>query len=271
VRLLLIACVLIVLKQLIAAIESRLVFFPSTGEDVTPGALGIPYRRVWINTSDDQRLAAWQFEPDDPIADVVYFHGNGGNLAMWLPILAQLHRHRLRVLAVDYRGYGLSSGSPSEAGVYLDAEATVRHAGATRASPPPRPLVYWGRSLGGAVAAAATRVMQPDGVVLESAFPEKAAVIRRQPILRALNAFATYRFPTVEHLREFDRPVLVMHGDRDSVIPFALGQELFDALQGPKTFATIRGGDHNDSFDAGDRAYWNPVLAFIGRLSRASP
>jgi hypothetical protein len=81
-----------------------------------------------------------------------------------------------------------------------------------------------------------------------------------------LNVFATYRFPTLEHLHGFDRPVLVMHGDRDSVIPFALGQELFDRLEGPKTFATIRGGDHNDAVDAADRGYWDPVLAFVGGL-----
>jgi len=122
------------------------------------------------------------------------------------------------------------------------------------------------RIIGGAIAAAATRVKKPDGLILESTFPDKAAIIRRQPILRALNLFATYRFPTLEWLRGFDRPVLVMHGERDSIIPFRLGEELFAKLDSPKTFIALRGADHNDSFDASNREYWDSVMTFIRGL-----
>src|SRR5688500_4939100 len=171
-------------KALIGAFEPRLVFFPSAGEDRTPASDGIAYEAVRIRTSDGESLVAWQLEPDDPIADVVYFHGNGGNLSVWLPVLASLHAHRLRVLAVDYRGYGLSSGRPSEEGVYRDAEAVAQHAARRRATPAARPLVFWGRSLGGPIAAAATHTVRPDGLVLESSFADKAAVIRSNPVLR---------------------------------------------------------------------------------------
>src|SRR5688572_20811874 len=163
-------------KALIGAFEPRLVFFPSTGEDRNPASVGIVYEAVPIRTSDGESLVAWQLEPDDPIADVVYFHGNGGNLSVWLPVLAALHHHRLRVLAVDYRGYGLSHGSPTEDGVYRDAEAAVRFAANGRAPRSARPLVFWGRSLGGPIAASATRAVVPDGLILESTFIDKAAV-----------------------------------------------------------------------------------------------
>jgi fermentation-respiration switch protein FrsA (DUF1100 family) len=255
-----------VFSTFVTALESRLVFFPTRGEDVTPAALGIAYQRVELTTSDGERLMAWQLEPERPVADVVYFHGNGGNLSVWLPVLATLHARRMRVLAVDYRGYGLSSGTPTEDGVYLDAAAAVAYTGRERAAGASRPLAYWGRSLGGAVAAAATRMASPDGLILESTFPEKSAVIRHQPVLRALNAFSAYRFPTHELLRDYTRPVLVMHGDSDSIIPFALGRELFDRLGGRKQFVAIRGGDHNDAFDSDDEAYWAPVMAFIESL-----
>ena len=109
-------------------------------------------------------------------------------------------------------------------------------------------------------------MQKPDGVILESTFPEKVAVIRRQPILRALNLFSRWDFPTVEWLRGFDRPVLVMHGDRDSIIPYRLGQELFARLESPKTFVALPGADHNDFVDLSNREYWNAVLAFIRRL-----
>ena len=167
---------------------------------------------------------------------------------------------------MDYRGYGLSTGSPTEAGVYLDAEATVRHAARSRA--PDRPLVFWGRSLGAAIAASATRVVVPDGLVLESGFPHKAAVIRGQPVLRVLNIFGSYRFDTVEPLRDFTRPVLVIHGENDSIVPFALGRELFGALSSPKQFVAVKGADHNDFFDETRRDYWNPVIRFIEELKR---
>lgn len=255
------------LKGLIGAMESRFVFFPYKGEDMNPASLGMAYRQVPLTASDGVRLVAWQLEPERPIADVVYFHGNGGNLSVWLPVLAALHRHRLRVLAVDYRGYGLSTGSPSEDGVYRDAEAAVRFSADGRVPRSPRPLVFWGRSLGGPIAASATRAVVPDGLILESTFIDKAAVAGTQPVLRLLNVFAAYRFPTLEFLEDFSRPVLVVHGERDSIVPFPLGRALYERLSGPKTFLAIPGGNHNDHFDAADGRYWGPVLRFITGLA----
>jgi fermentation-respiration switch protein FrsA (DUF1100 family) len=246
---------------MIGALEAKLVFFPYRGEDQNPGALGIPYQTVPLTTSDGERLAAWLLEPERPIADVVYFHGNGGNLSVWLPVVASLYERGLRVLAIDYRGYGLSTGKPSETGVYRDAEAAARYSAENRASD--RPLIFWGRSLGGPIAASATRVVTPDGLILESTFPDKAAVVRAQPVLRILNAFSAYRFATAEMLQAFSRPVLVIHGDRDSVIPFQLGRELYDRLHGPKQFAAVAGADHNDFFDTSREAYWKPIMAFV--------
>ena len=255
----------LLLKVVVSALEPKLAFFPSKGEDDNPASLGIRYDVVHLRTADGEQLVAWQFEPDRPIADVVYFHGNGGNLSVWLPVLATLHRLHLRVLAVDYRGYGASTGSPSEAGLYLDAETVVRHAAQHRDSA--RPLVFWGRSLGGAVAASAARVERPDGLILESTFVDKAAVVRSNPVLRMLNLFARYRFPTAGMLAGVRVPVLVMHARDDSVIPFALGRDLYERLSPRKQFVEIAGADHNDLFDVSREAYWKPVLEFIAGLS----
>jgi uncharacterized protein len=256
----------LVLKGLVSGLEPRLVFFPYKGEDDNPGTLGLRYEVVHIDTEDGERLVAWQLEPEQPLADVVYFHGNGGNLSVWLPVLAGLHQIGLRVLAVDYRGYGLSSGSPSEQGLYRDAEAVVRYAAARRERS--RPVVYWGRSLGGPVAASATRVVAPDAVILESTFADKAAVVRANPVLRVLNVLSTYRFRTADVLKDFRGPVLVMHGRRDTVIPFALGRELYERLRPPKQFVVIEDADHNDLFEASRAAYWTPVRDFIAGLGR---
>jgi fermentation-respiration switch protein FrsA (DUF1100 family) len=255
---------MLLVKLAVSWLEPKMVFFPSRGEDATPARLGIRYQPLTLRTSDGVEIAAWQLEPEAPRANIVYFHGNGGNLSLWLPVLASLHGFGYRVLAIDYRGYGLSGGTPSERGLRLDAEAAVRHAARTRT--PGRPLVYWGRSLGGPVAAAAAQAVPPDALVLESTFPNKVSVVRWNPVFRVLNLFSSYSFDTVSALRGFERPVLVVHGDADTIIPYGLGQELFGRLDAPKQFVTLRGADHNDLFDEGHEGYWKPVRAFLDRL-----
>jgi uncharacterized protein len=255
------------LALLVGAVEPKLVFFPTAGEDRTPAALGIRYETVHLQTSDGERLVAWQLEPDRPIADVVYFHGNGGNLSVWLPVLATLHHLNLRVFAVDYRGYGLSSGSPSEQGLYRDAAAAVTHVIARRDATVRWPLIYWGRSLGGPVAASATRVHVADGLILESTFADKAAFVKANPVLRALNLFSRYQFPTASLLHDVPTPKLVMHAPGDSIVPYALGRQLYEQLSPPKRFADIADADHNDLFEVTRRTYWEPVLQFIGELA----
>ena len=256
--------VILILKLAVSRLEPAMVFFPFQGEDDTPASLSIRYHALKLRTADGVHVAAWQLEPDAPKADIVYFHGNGGNLSIWLPVYAALHSFGYRVLAFDYRGYGASEGSPSERGLMLDAEAVVRHAAQARRKD--RPLIYWGRSLGGPVAAAAAGAVPPDALVLESTFPDKVSVVRWNPVFRLLNLFSSYRFDTVGALRGFEKPVLVVHGDADTIIPYALGQELFERLDAPKRFVTVRGADHNDLFDARNEAYWTPLRAFIDAL-----
>jgi uncharacterized protein len=249
------------LKLLVSWFEPRAVFFPLRGVQETPGRVGIRYESLRLRAADGVNIVAWQLEPESPIADIVYFHGNGGNLSLWLPVFSTLHDFGYRVLAIDYRGYGASEGVPTERGLYADAAAAARHAVANRH--PGRPLIYWGRSLGGVVAAAAANAAPPDALILESTFPDKAAILRLNPVMRLLNVFASYRLDTVGHLRGFTPPVLIVHAERDSVIPFRLGRELFERLEAPKTFVTLKDGDHNDLYDARHTVYWKPIHAFI--------
>ena len=259
----------ITMKWLIARVEPRLTFFPSIGETETPRSIGLEYQPLSIRTADGETIAAWWIPNRAARADVVYFHGNGGNLSMWLPILAGVQASGLNVLAFDYRGYGRSTGSPTEKGLYRDADAILAELARLRKETGPdrsevrRPIIYWGRSLGGPVAAYATTVTRPDGLILESTFAEKRAVLGRQFILRTLNLLASFRFETARMLRGFDGPTLVMHGDSDSVIPYAAGRALFEQLKEPKRFVTLRGADHNDLHPATAREYWDAVKALV--------
>ena len=246
-------------------LEPRMAFFPFAGEDVTPRQLGADFTAHTFETADGERLRAWHLPRADAVAQVVYFHGNGGNLSIWTDVLVGLWRQRLDVVAVDYRGYGLSTGSPTEQGLYRDVEATITHVDATMRRPE-LPLIYWGRSLGTAMAGYAATRGRPDGVVLEAGFPSAKALFDRNPVMLVLSAFSTYRFATAEWMANVQTPALVIHGDRDSVIPYRLGQRLYEALPGRKRFVTIPGGDHNDPAPADPEPYWSAVREFIASL-----
>ena len=250
-------------------VEPRMAFFPFPGEVETPRDFGVPFETLTIATADGERLRAWKMTPPAPQAArarIVYFHGNGGNLSNWSPILAGVAQRGHVVLAIDYRGYGLSTGRPTERGLYRDVDAAVAVPWTDAESR--LPLVYWGRSLGGAMAGYAATVRKPDGVIIEAGFPGTRAVIRSSPVLAALSLFATYRFPAGEYLNQANVPVLMLHGDRDRVIPFALGRELFEQVTAPKEFVTIAGGDHNDAAAPDPKAYWAAIDRFIETLRK---
>jgi fermentation-respiration switch protein FrsA (DUF1100 family) len=250
---------------LVRRAEPRLAFYPFSGEDVTPQRFGIAFTPHTVETVDGQRLRAWHLPRVDASAQIVYFHGNGGNLSVWADILAGLWQRNFDIVAIDYRGYGLSTGQPSEQGLYRDADAVVAFVDA-HLRRPSLPLVFWGRSLGATIAAYAASVRAPDGVVLEAGFPSARSVLESNPVLLAMSLVASYRFPTAQWMRGVTVPALVIHGDRDSVIPYPLGQRLYEALPGPKRFVTIRGGDHNDPSPADSALYWSAVRDFVASL-----
>jgi fermentation-respiration switch protein FrsA (DUF1100 family) len=256
--------VLTALALLVRFLEPRLAFFPTQGEDTTPAAFAIPFEAATIATGDGESLRGWLLPHDRPRAVVLYFHGNGGNLSVWAPVLAGLHREGFTVAAIDYRGYGLSTGTPSERGLYRDVDAAV--AWAARLRRPDVPLVFWGRSLGTTMAAHAATKARPDGLILESGFPGVRSVLRDSPVLLVLSVFSSYRLPTAALAGRAGAPVLVMHGDADRVIPFRNGRALYDALPQPKRFEVIGGGDHNDLVPPDPRRYWTAVRDFVSSL-----
>jgi fermentation-respiration switch protein FrsA (DUF1100 family) len=257
---------LVALLALVRLLQPRLAFFPFRGEPTTPRDLGLDYEPITIATADGERLRAWLIPHPTPRAFIVYFHGNGGHLSMWAPIVAGVARRGYSVLAVDYRGYGVSTGRPTERGLYRDVEAVVEDLW-TRVKPE-SPVVYWGRSLGVSMAAYAATRRAPAGVILESGFPDARSLLRASPPMAFLGLFTSYRFPAAEYLRDAKVPALVIHGDADSVIPFDQGRALYDRIGGPKDFFVIRGGDHNDAAPTDEGAYWTAVHAFVARLGR---
>lgn len=136
---------------------------------------------------------------------------------------------------------------------------------------PSAPVIYWGRSLGVSMAAYATRrsadlsgpPRQPSGLILESGFPNARSLFRAPSPMALLALFSTYRFPASRFLQNSQVPVLVMHGDADTVIPYVQSRALYERIGGPKQFFTIRGGDHNDAAAPDEPAYWSAIRDFV--------
>ncbi len=250
----------------VPGLERRFVFQPSKDVTQTPIQFGVPFEQFYVPTPDGERLSAWHLLPNRPRAAVLYFHGNRGNLGLFAEVLARLYQNRLQVFAVDYRGYGTSSGRPTEKGVYVDALAAVEYF-QDRLRLEGCPVVFWGRSLGGPVAAYASGRALPAGVILETTFSSKRILLRNYPWqFRFFSAFSKYRFDTLQYLSGQRLPKLVVHGDQDRTIPVEQGRYLFRNLENPKSFLGISGADHINIHTTDEDRYWRTILEFIDGL-----
>ena len=170
----------------------------------------------------------------------------GGNIAGRADVLLALSRRGMSVLAYDYRGYGRSEGRPSEAGVYRDVEAAYDSERARGVSA--QSIICFGESLGAAVSIHLATRRPCAGVALVSAFTNLRDVARRH--YGPLSVLAGNRFDAITRIGSLSVPVFLAHGDRDEIVPFALGERLFAAAREPKRFFRAAGVGHNDVFAA---------------------
>ena len=214
------------------------IFFPD--RHVAPPPPGVVER--WLTTADGVRLHAWHAVAPEGAPTLVWSHGNAGNIAGRAPVLQALAAHGLGVLAYDYRGYGKSTGTPSEAGIYRDVEAAYDSV----ARPGVR-LVAFGESLGGAVSIHLVTVRPCAALVVVSTFTTMRDVARSHYGVAGL--LAGRAFDSLARVRDVHVPILVAHGDADEVVPYTLGEALFAAAAEPKRFLRLPGAHHNDVFE----------------------
>lgn len=247
------------------AITRSMVFYPERGQQTTPRAVGLDFEEVWLQSDDGVRTQAWWIPAKSPRAVLVAFHGNAGTMAHRLPFYKRLHDLSCSLLTAEYRGYGDSSGTPSEKGLYADAEAALVEA--RRRAAMGTPIVAWGRSLGGAVAIYLAHSQSLDGLIAESTFtslPDMAA-LTGIPFARTLVA---YDFDSLSRIRTVKAPILLVHGEADELVPFAMGERLRDAALAAAsvTFHAVARGEHNSTWLQGGRAYFEAIDAFITGL-----
>jgi hypothetical protein len=229
---------------------------------------GVPLEDVWFQSSDGTKLFGWYVEQAATSAVVLWCHGNAGNIINRLENLRELYRLGLSVFLFDYRGYGRSQGSPSEEGLYQDALGAYDYLTRTRLIRPER-IVLFGRSLGAAVAAEVASHKPAAGLILESPFPSIEAVARFHygglPVHWLLGA----EFRLIDRLPQLSLPKLIVHGDRDEVIPLELGRQVFEAAKPPKSFYVIKGADHNNTYHVGGESYFHRFAEFVQSAIRS--
>ncbi len=251
--------------------QDRLIYFPHIGGGVTatPARVRLPFDDVRITTADGETLAAWWVPAAAGRGAVLLFHGNAGSIADRIDYLPHFNAMGHAVLLVDYRGYGASTGKPSEAGTSADAQAAWRWLTVERGFKPAEITVV-GESLGGAVAAELAARMQPRALLLISTFtsvPDLGSEIYPWLPVRLISR---YRYDTLQNLRQFRGPVLIVHSRDDDIVPFAHGERLHAAAAGAVPLLEMRGG-HNEAFLFGRPEWTRAVSGFLQYAAAVRP
>ena len=247
-------------------VDRSFIYFPSREIEATPGDVGLEFEDVRFQASDGVALHGW-FVAGGGDATLVWFHGNGGNIGHRVGNIRELVvRLGVSIFIFDYRGYGRSEGSPYEEGTYLDAESAITYV-RSRDDVDPEKTIYFGRSLGCAVAAEMAIKYPPRALICESGFTSVRAITKSvYPFLPGLQLLVTTKYDTLSKIERVNAPVMVLHGDRDEIVPFSMSRELFDAAKGPKRFYTIEGAGHNDTYYVGGPAYFEALREFVDEV-----
>ncbi len=227
------------------ALLNRLLYFPDREIAQTPAQAGLRHRDLTLQTADGERLHAWWIEARaERVGHVLLLHGNAGNIGDRVLHAGLLTAAGLDVLSVDYRGYGRSSGRPGEEGTYRDARA-ARAGLLEQPGVDPARVLYLGESLGGGVAVELALAHPPAGLVLLSAFTSVRDMARvHYPVLPA--GAVPDAYPSLRRIPDLRAPLLVLHGEDDTIVPVEQGRRLYEAAPEPKRLRLVPGAGHND-------------------------
>lgn len=238
-----------------------MVFYPLKEVNVTPKDWDLSFESVRLKSADNKTISGWYIPAAGADKTVLFFHGNGGNISHRGNSLYIFHKLKLNVLIIDYLGYGESEGMASEKGLYQSANAAWDYLIEDKAIKP-ETIIIFGRSLGGVVAVDLASRVNAGGLIIESTFSALGDIVDIYfPVLSHF-FYLRYDFDSVSKIKKVTVPVLAIHSPDDEVIPFELGQKLFEGVTSEKTFLQIKGG-HNDGFMQSIASYMKTLRTFI--------
>ena len=260
------AVVYVAFGLLLYIFQERMVHLPQIpGREITavPGDRGMAWQEIEISAADGTRLHGWYISAEAARGTVLFFHGNAGNISHRLESISIFHDLGLDVVIFDYRGYGRSEGRPTEAGLHRDAVAAAEWVYESLGADPAR-TVYFGRSLGGALAAYAASDRPPAALILESTFTSAEDLAADLYPVYPARLLTRLEYATADYLHGVERPVLVVHSPDDEIIPFRHAEGLLEAAGTGSELLRIR-GDHNTGFLRSGSLYTDGLDAFFER------
>lgn len=249
---------------LVLTLLENMIIYPAPRETGTAGEDGFEavasFEEAHFQSADGTRLHGRLFHQASDRGCLLYCHGNGDMVRYLTPYADQLHRElALSVFIFDYRGYGHSAGSPNERGVIADSLA-ARQWFAERLKIEPEEMILMGRSLGGGVAVSLAAECPPRGLILQSTFTSMPDVAAAHYPWLPVRLVMKNKYDSLALIPQIRCPLLQSHGTIDSIIPFRLGERLYQAANDPKEFFVCDDRDHND---AEPRAYEEALQKFV--------
>ena len=241
--------------------QKNLIYVPLKKYTNTPKSYGLDFESIKLSTKDNETINSWFIPHKNSRATLLFLHGNGGNLSTRLDSIKIFHQLGLSVFIIDYRGYGESSGSPSEEGTYIDAETALIFLKDIKNLAEDEIIIY-GRSLGGAVAIWLANKYKSLGLIVESSFTSIIDMGKYKYPYLPIKYLANIHYPSIEIISNVNTPSLFIHSKHDEIVPYEFGKNLFNSANEPKDFLDIN-GLHNDGFLTSGRIYTIGIEKFL--------
>ena len=242
-------------------IENFFIFYPDSSFDTVPADWNLNCEEVYFDTEDETRLHGWFFPLKGDAPMILFCHGNAGNISHRLENISLLLDQNLQVFIFDYRGYGKSNGRPSEVGLYRDGLAAYDFLVNIKHIPSER-IVLFGRSLGASPAIEISLKRNVRSIIIESAFTSTKEMAKTMFLFKIFSFLLPPNYNNLEKISQVAVPKLIIHGENDKIVPFPMGQKLFEAAPQPKYFFPIRTAGHNDTYLFGGGAYFETLATF---------
>ena len=264
-RIVFIIVVLVLPFLFIRYLEKKTLYYPEQTIEATPKDITLNYEEVAIVTKDSIQISGWFIPSANARATIIFSHGNAGNISHRLEKIMAFNKLNLNVLIFDYRGYGKSKGSPSEKGLYLDAEAVYSYL-INKKRIPQEKIIAYGESLGGAVVIDLASRHSLGGIITEGCFTSVKDMAKK--IFPFIPTFIySSKYNSLEKIKNIKSPKLIFHSIDDEIVPFEQGRKLFGAASEPKEFAELKGG-HNEAFFISHGIFIEKIEGFVRRMQR---
>ncbi len=241
--------------------EKKGIYFPVREIHLTPKEIGLEFEDVYFSSSDGIKLNGWYIAAKEARATVLFCHGNAGNISHRIDVIYMFYKLGLEVFIFDYRGYGRSQGSPSEEGLYRDAQSAYKYLIEKR-NLKEESIVVYGKSIGANVAVDLCSKVKTAALISESAFTSALEMGKKLFPFLPLKWLISIKFDALSKIKNITVPKLIIHSKDDKIIPFRHGKRLFEAAPEPKEFYPMRGG-HNEALFLAKEDFVNKIDLFL--------